>query len=114
MKDAFDDADAALRLLTDRLRSWPSLKRNDYKQLAELTGFATNYVMQLRHFENGVTFNPRNVVNDLYGKFNPQMMGDYQREWAQEELLKGMVRQGPGGLAFGMAKGEAKGGESLL
>ena len=41
------------------------------------------------HFENSAAFNPRNVVNDLYGKLNPQMMGDYQREWAQEELLKG-------------------------
>ena len=38
MKDAFDDADAALRLLTDRLRSWPILKGNDYKHLAEFTG----------------------------------------------------------------------------
>ena len=89
VKDAFDDADAALPLLTDRLRSWPILKWNDYKQLAEFTGFATNYVMQLMHFENGAAFNPRNVVNDLYGKFNPKMMGDYRREWAQEELLKG-------------------------
>ena len=89
VKDPFDDADAALRLLTDRLRSWPILKGNDYKQLAKFTGFATNFVMQLMHFENGVAFNPRNVVNDLYGKFNPQMMGDHWREWAQEELLKG-------------------------
>ena len=45
--------------------------------------------MQLMHFENGAAFNPRNVINDLYGKFYPQMMGDYRREWAQEELLKG-------------------------
>ncbi len=89
VKDAFDDADAALRLLTDRLRSWPILKRNDYKQLVDFMGFATNYMMQLMHFENGAAFNPRNVVNDLYGKFYPQMMGDYRREWAQEELLKG-------------------------
>ena len=27
--------------------------------------------------------------SDLYGKFYPQMMGDYRREWTQEELLKG-------------------------
>ena len=45
--------------------------------------------MQLMHFENGAAFNPRNVISDLYGKFYPQMMGDYCREWAQEELLKG-------------------------
>ena len=45
--------------------------------------------MQLMDFENGAAFNPRNVVNDLYGKFYPQMMGDYGREWAQEELMKG-------------------------
>ena len=89
VKDAFDDADAALCLLTDRLWSWPTLKRNDYKQLAEFAGFATNYFMQLMHFENGAAFYPRNVVNDLYSKFNPQMMGDYHREWAQEEPLKG-------------------------
>ena len=89
VKDAFDDADAALRLLTERLRSWPIVKRNDYKQLADFTGFATNYVMQLMHFENGAAFNPRNVINDLYGKFYPQLMGDYRRDWAQEELLKG-------------------------
>ena len=89
VKDAFDDADAALHLLTDRLRSWPILKRNDYKQLANFTGFATNYVMQLMHFENGAAFNPRNVVSNLYGKFYPHMMGDYRREWAQEELMKG-------------------------
>ena len=89
VKDAFDDADAAIRLLTERLRSWPILKRNDYKQLADFTGFATNYIMQLMHFENGAAFNLRNVINDLYGKFYPQMMGDYCREWAQEELLKG-------------------------
>ena len=89
VKDAFDEADAALRLLTDQLRSWPILKRNDYKQLAEFAGFATNYVMQLMHFKGGAAFNPRNVVNDLYGKCNPQMMGDYCREWAQEELMKG-------------------------
>ena len=42
VKDAFDDADAALRLLTERMRSWPVLNRNDYKQLADFTGFATN------------------------------------------------------------------------
>ena len=74
MKDAFDDADAALRLVLE---------------LAEFTGFVTNYVMQLMHFENGAAFNPRSVVNDLYGKFNPQMMGDHCREWVQEELMKG-------------------------
>ena len=45
--------------------------------------------MQLMHFENSAAFNPRNVVNNLYGKFKPQTMGDYWREWAQEELLKG-------------------------
>ena len=45
--------------------------------------------MQLMHCEGGAAFNHRNVVNDLYGKFNPQMMGDYRREWAQEELMKG-------------------------
>ena len=45
VKDAFDDADAAIRLLTERLRSWPILKRNDYKQLADFTGFCH----QLRH-----------------------------------------------------------------
>ena len=45
--------------------------------------------MQLMHFEGGAAFNPRNVVNDLYGNFNAQMMGDYCREWAQEELMKG-------------------------
>ena len=89
VKDAFDDADAAIRLLTERLRSWPVLKRNDYKQLADFTGFATNYVMQLMHFENGAAFNPRNVISDRYGKFYPQMMGDNRGEWAQEELLKG-------------------------
>ena len=89
VKDAFDDADAAIRLLTERLRSWPVLKRNDYKQLADFTGFTTNYVMQLMHFEDGAAFNPRNVIGDLYGKFYPQMMGDYRREWAQEEILKG-------------------------
>ena len=89
VKDAFDDADAALPLLTERLSSWPVLKRNDYKQLADFTGFATNYVLQLMHFEDGAAFNPRNVIGDLYGKFYPQMMGDYRREWAQEELLKG-------------------------
>ena len=89
VKDAFDDADAALRLITEHLRSWPILKRNNYKQLADFTGFATNYVRQLMHFKNGAAFNPRNVINDLYGKFYPQMMGDYRREWAQEELLKG-------------------------
>ena len=89
VKDTFDDADAALRLMTEHLRSWPILKRNNYKQLADFTGFATNYVMQLMHSKNGAAFNPRNVINDLYGKFYPQMMGDYRREWAQEELLKG-------------------------
>ena len=89
VKDAFDDADAALRLLTERIRAWPVLKRNDYKQLADFTGFATNYVMQLMHFEDGAAFNPRNVINDLYGKFYPQMMGDYRRDWAQEEFMKG-------------------------
>ena len=31
VKDAFDDADAALHLLTERVSSWPILKRNDYK-----------------------------------------------------------------------------------
>ena len=45
--------------------------------------------MQLMQFEDGVAFNPRNVINDLYGKFYPQMMGDYRRDWAQEEFLKG-------------------------
>ena len=89
VKDAFDDADAALRLLTERLRSWPVLRRNDYKQLADFTGFATNYVMQLMHFEDGAAFNLRNVINDLYDKFYPQMMGDYRRDWAQEEFMKG-------------------------
>ena len=89
VKDAFDDADAALRLLADRIKAWPVLKRNDYKQLADFTGFATNYVMQLMQFEDGVAFNPRNVINELYGKFYPQMMGDYRRDWAQEEFLKG-------------------------
>ena len=89
VKDAFDDADAALRLLTEHLRSWQILKRNDYKQLAYFMGFATNYVMQLMHFENGAAFNLGNVINDFYGKFYPQMMGDYHRGWAQEELLKG-------------------------
>ena len=89
VQDAFDDADAALRQLTERIRGWPTLKKNDYKQLAEFTGFASNYVMQLMTFEEGVAFNPRNVVNDLYGKFNPTMMGDYRREWAQNELLRG-------------------------
>ena len=89
VKDAFDDADAALRLLTERIRTWPVLKRNDYKQLADFTGFATNYVMQLMHFEDGAAFNPLNVINDLYGKFYPQMMGDYRRDWAQEEFMKG-------------------------
>ena len=39
VKDAFDDADAAIRLLTERLRSWPILKCYDYKQLADFTGF---------------------------------------------------------------------------
>ena len=89
VKEAFDDADAALRLLADRIKAWPVLKRNDYKQLADFTGFATNYVMQLMQFEDGVAFNPRNVINELYGKFYPQMMGDYRRDWAQEEFLKG-------------------------
>ena len=74
VKDAFDDADAALRLLAERVKAWPVLKRNDYKQLADFTGFATNYVMQLMQFEDGVSFNPRNVINELYGKFYPQMM----------------------------------------
>ena len=36
-----------------------------------------------------MSFNPRNVKNELYGKFYPQMMGDYQRDWEQEEFLKG-------------------------
>ena len=45
--------------------------------------------MQLMHFEDGAAFNPCDFINDLYGKFYPQMMGDYRREWAQEELLKG-------------------------
>ena len=89
VRDAFDDVDAAFLLLTEHLRSWPILKRNDHKQLADFTGFATNYVMQLMHFENGAAFNLHDVINDLYGKFYPQMMGDYRREWAQEELLKG-------------------------
>ena len=89
VKDAFDDSDAALRLLAERMKAWPVLKRNDYKQLADFTGFATNYVMQLMQFEDGVSFNARNVKNDLYGKFYPQMMGDYQRDWEQEEFLKG-------------------------
>ena len=89
VKDAFDDSDAALRLLAERIKAWPVLKRNDYKQLADFTGFATNYVMQLMQFEDGVSFNPRNVKNELYGKFYPQMMGDYQRDWEQEEFLKG-------------------------
>ena len=89
VKDAFDDADAALRLLTVQMRSWPVLKRNDYKQLADFTGFATNYVMQFMHFEDGAAFNPRNVINNLYGQFYPQMMGDYRRDWAQEEYKKG-------------------------
>ena len=89
VKDALDDADVAFRLLKECLRSWPILKRDDYKQLADFTGFATNYIMQWMHFENGAAFNLRNVINDLYGKFYPQMMGDYRREWAQEELLKG-------------------------
>ena len=89
VKDAFDDSDAALRLLAERVKAWPVLKRNDYKQLADFTGFATNYVMQLMQFEDGVSFNPRNVKNELYGKFYPQMMGDYQRDWEQEEFLKG-------------------------
>ena len=87
--DAFDDADAALRQLAERIKSWPTLKKNDYKQLAEFTGFATNYVMQLMYFEEGAAFNPKNVINELYGKFNPQMMGDYRREWAQVLYLKG-------------------------
>ena len=56
---------------------------------SEFAGFATNYVMQLMPLEGVAAFNPRNVVNNLYSKFNPQMMGDYRREWAQEELLKG-------------------------
>ena len=68
---------------------WPIVKQNDYKHLAEFTGFANNYVMQLMHFEDGAAFNPRNVVNNLYGKFNPQMMADYRREWVQHELPKG-------------------------
>ena len=72
MKDAFDDVDAALCLLTDRLRSWPSLKRNDHKQLTEFAGFATNYVMQLMHFENGAAFNPRNVVNNFTASSIPR------------------------------------------
>ena len=66
VKDAFDDADATLCLLTDRWQSWPILKRHDYKQLAEVAGFATNYVMQLMHFEGGAAFNPRNVIKDIY------------------------------------------------
>ena len=65
VEDAFDDVDATLHLLTERLRSWPILKRNDYKQLADFMGFATNYIMQLMHFENGAAFNPHNVINDL-------------------------------------------------
>ena len=89
VKDAFDDSDAALRLLAEQIKAWPVLKRNDYKQLADFTGFATNYVMQLMQFEDGVSFNPRNVKNELYGKFYPQMMGDYQRDWEQEEFIKG-------------------------
>ena len=45
--------------------------------------------MQLMHFEDSAAFNPRNVINDLYGKFYPQMMGDYRRDWAQKEYMKG-------------------------
>ena len=41
------------------------------------------------HFEDGAAFNPCNVINDLYGKFYPQMMGDYRSDWAQEEYMKG-------------------------
>ena len=52
-------------------------------------GLPPTMSVQLMHFENGAAFNPRNMVSNLYGKFNPQMMGDYRREWAQEELLKG-------------------------
>ena len=58
VKDAFDDADAAFRLLTDWLQSWPILKGNDYKQLADFTGFAINYVMQLMHFKDGSGIQP--------------------------------------------------------
>ena len=89
VKDAFDDSDAALRQLAERMKGWPTLKKNDYKQLAEFTGFATNYVMQLRYFEDNAAFNPKTVINELYGKFNPQMIGDYRREWAQVEFLRG-------------------------
>ena len=45
--------------------------------------------MQLMHFEGGAAFNPRNLIKDLYCKFNTQMMGDYRRKWAQEEFMKG-------------------------
>ena len=85
VKEAFDDSEGALKLLNERLKNWPTIRKNDYKHLAEFVGFASNYVMQLMSMEEGASFNPKTVIHELYSKFNPTMMHDYRREWRLEE-----------------------------
>ena len=87
--DKYDDTDAAAQALNERLRNFPIVKKNDYESLTRFVGFATNYIMQLAHFEHGALYHPRNVLRDLMSKFNTDLHIDYDRAWTEHELLHG-------------------------
>ena len=79
---AFGDAESALSQLRERLIAWPMIPEDKYRDLAMFYGFSTNYVMSLLQYEDGASFNGRNILHDLYCKFNQSMRQNYQ--WALE------------------------------
>ena len=89
--DAFGDTESALSQLRERLTAWPILSVDNYKDLAVFFGFATNYVMSLMQYEDGASFNAKNVLHDLHCKFNTRMRSDYKWSLGQEETLKGKL-----------------------
>ena len=89
--DAFGDTESALSKLRERLTAWPILSVDNYKDLAVFFGFATNYVMSLMQYEDGASFNAKNVLHDLHCKFNTRMRSDYKWSLGREETLKGKL-----------------------
>ena len=75
---AFGDAESALSQLRERLVAWPMIPEDKYRDLAMFYGFSTNYVMSLLQYEDGASFNARNILHDLYCKFNQSMRQNYQ------------------------------------
>ena len=85
----FDDTQAALRLLTERMRAYPRVKKNDYDQLSDFAGFAVEYVMHLMQFRNGTTFCPYTTIQDLYGKMDHMLTSEYKKDWTSYERREG-------------------------